>query len=197
MNSDAAWDRLVAGNQRFVAGEVTHPRRDEVRRAEQANVQTPFAVILGCADSRVPHEIVFDEGLGDLFSVRVAGNTANDEIVLGSIEYGAAVLGCSVVVVLGHESCGAVTAAVEQVTKGDGVPGSIGAVLGPIVPAGDAVRFREEGDLVQAVIRENIRRQVEFLQTSDAVLAGLIAEGRLKVVGAEYGLRTGAVERIV
>jgi carbonic anhydrase len=195
-NGDDAWKRLMAGNQRFVSGKLVHPNRDAARRAEQAEHQTPFAVILGCADSRVPPEIVFDEGIGDLFPVRVAGNTAADNTVLGSIEYGAAVLHSVLIVVLGHAECGAVKAAVDKVTKGKTVPGHIDGVLQPIVPAVEAVRASNPPDLVQAAIRENVRRQVQLLQTSQPILAGLAQGGKVEVIGAEYELTTGVVDRV-
>jgi carbonic anhydrase len=194
-NGDEAWNRLMAGNQRFVSGKLSHPNRDAFRRAEQAEHQTPFAIVLGCADSRVPPEIVFDEGIGDLFLVRVAGNTAADDTILGSIEYGAAVLKCVLIVVLGHEECGAVKATVDLVTKGKTAPGHIGSVLQPIVPAVEAIRGKD-ADPVQAAIRENVRRQVALLQASQPVLAGLVQGAKLKVVGAEYDITTGIVERI-
>lgn len=193
-NGDQAVSRLLAGNERFVTGRLVHPGRADVRRAEQAEHQTPFAVVLGCADSRVPPEIIFDEGIGDLFPVRVAGNTAADDIVLGSIEYAAAVLKTVVAVVLGHEECGAVKATVDLVTKGKSVPGHIGGVLQPIVPAVEAVRNEPPAALVDAAIKENVRRQVAQLKTSRALLEGLVQSGAVKVVGAEYALTTGKVE---
>jgi len=195
-NGEDAWKLLQEGNARFVSGELAHPKRDFFRRAEQAEHQTPFAVILGCADSRVPPEIVFDEGIGDLFPVRVAGNTAADNTVLGSIEYGAAVLHCVLILVLGHESCGAVKAAVEKVTKGTTPPGHIDSVIQPIVPAVEAARTRNEPDLLEAAIRENVKRQVELLQSSQPVLAGLVQGGKTKVIGAEYDITSGHVERL-
>jgi carbonic anhydrase len=191
---DQAVSRLLAGNERFVKGRLVHPDRDNVRRAEQAEHQTPFAVVLGCADSRVPPEIIFDEGIGDLFPVRVAGNTATDDIVLGSIEYAAAVLKSVLVVVLGHAECGAVKATVDLVIKGTAAPGQIGSVLQPIVPAVEAVRSQPPVELVDAAIKENVRRQVAHLKSSQPVLAGLVESGTLKVVGAEYALTTGKVE---
>jgi carbonic anhydrase len=190
---EEALKRLLAGNKRFVRGRLAHPGRDNARRAEQAEHQTPFAVVLGCSDSRVPPEIVFDEGIGDLFLVRVAGNTANDDIVLGSIEYAASVLKSVVVVVLGHEECGAVKATVDLVTKGKTAPGHIASFLQPIVPAVEAVRSEPAGEIVNAGIRENVRRQVRQLTSSQPVLAGLVGSGALKIVGAEYELKTGAV----
>jgi carbonic anhydrase len=195
-NADQALKRLQAGNRRFVEGRLGHPRRDDVRRAELAEHQTPFAVILGCADSRVPPEILFDEGIGDLFPVRVAGNTAADDIVVGSIEYAAAVLGSVLVVVLGHEGCGAVKATIDLVTKGRRPPGHIPAVLEPIVPSVDAVKGQPADEVLDAATRENVRRTTALLQSSEPVLAGLVKSGKLGVVGAEYVLKTGAVQFI-
>jgi len=195
-NPDQALKRLLAGNDRFVAGRLDHPGREDVRRAEQAEHQTPFAVILGCSDSRVPPEIVFDEGIGDLFPVRVAGNTGEDDIVLGTIEYGAVVLKCVLVVVLGHESCGAVKAAVDQVVNSNVPPGQIESVLKPIIPAVEAARATSPADLVHAAMLENVRRQVDHLRTSQPVLASLVGAGTVNVVGAEYNLTTGKVDLI-
>jgi carbonic anhydrase len=193
-NPDQALARLLDGNKRFVSGNLDHPRRDDVQRAEQAEGQTPFAIILGCADSRVPPEIVFDEGLGDLFSVRVAGNTASDDIVVGSIEYAAAVLECVLLVVLGHGECGAVKATIDQVTKGKQAPGHIDALLQPIVPAVEAVKATAPDQLLDAAIRENVRHTVSLMQSSQPVLAPLVQAGKLKVVGAEYELHSGRVD---
>ncbi len=195
-NPDQALKRLQAGNQRFVAGRLDHPGREDVRRAEQAETQTPFAAILGCSDSRVPPEIVFDEGIGDLFPVRVAGNTGDDDIVLGTIEYGAVVLKCVLVVVLGHENCGAVKAAVDQVVNGNVPPGHIEGVLKPIIPAVEAARATSPTDLVHAAMLENIRLQVAHLKTSQPLLAPLVAAGTVNVVGAEYNLTTGKVDLV-
>ncbi|MBV8981507.1 MAG: carbonic anhydrase [Acidimicrobiia bacterium] len=179
MTSDEAIERLRAGNQRFASGATEAPRRDARRRSEQAEGQTPFAVILGCADSRVPPEILFDQGIGDLFPVRVAGNVAVEDITLGSIEFGVAVLGCPLLMVLGHESCGAVKGAVE------GVGGRyLGPLVAPIVPAVDAVRDTAE-DIVAAAVDENVRRQVR-------ALSEIFPD--VTVVGARYELRTGQVE---
>ena len=134
MTSDQALARILQGNERYVNGRAEGAGRDEGRRKEQADGQTPFAVILGCADSRVPPEILFDEGIGDLFVVRVAGNTAADDVTLGSLEFGIAVLGCPLLVVLGHEQCGAVKAALEVVAEGRQVGGHLGSLVRPIVP---------------------------------------------------------------
>ena len=181
MTADEALERLLEGNHRFASGAATGPRRDAQRRTEQAEGQTPFAVILGCADSRVPPEVVFDQGIGDLFSVRVAGNIAVEDITLGSIEFGIAVLGCPLLMVLGHESCGAVKGAVDGVSDG-----YIGALVAPIVPVVDAVRGTA-GDVVAAAVDENVRRQV-------ALLSGTFPD--VRVVGARYALSSGLVERV-
>ena len=134
LTPDQAIARLAAGNRRFVQGKLRHPRREGPRRARVAEGQAPFAVVLGCADSRVPPEIIYDEGLGNLFVVRIVGNTATDPYVLGSVEYGSAELGAVAIVVLGHEGCGAVKAAIDVAQNGTQLPGDIGAFVAPIVP---------------------------------------------------------------
>jgi carbonic anhydrase len=195
-NPDQALNNLLEGNRRYVSGNPEQPGRDNVRRAEQAEGQTPYAVILGCADSRVPPEIIFDEGIGDLFPVRVAGNTSPADVVLGTIEYGVAVLNCKVIMVLGHQQCGAVKAAIDKVTKGKDVPGHIGGVVDPIVPAVEAVKATPADQLLEAAIKENVRQTVSRLQSSQPILAPLVQSGKLKVVGAEYALHTGRVDLV-
>jgi carbonic anhydrase len=193
-NGDQALQRLVAGNARFVAGNPINQGRDSVRRAEVAEKQSPFAVILGCADSRVPPEVLFDEGIGDLFLVRVAGNTANEPALLGTIEYGVVALGSVLVMVVGHENCGAVKAAIDHVQKGTVQPGSIEALVEPIVPAVVAVKDQPADQLANAAVDENVRRQVRQLSASMPLLAPLVSAGKLKVVGAVYHLTSGQVE---
>jgi carbonic anhydrase len=193
-NGDQALQRLLAGNRRFVAGAPVNQGRDSVRRAAVAETQKPFAVILGCSDSRVPPEVLFDEGIGDLFLVRVAGNTANEPALLGSIEYSAEVLGSSVLLmVLGHESCGAVNATVKHVLNGAAEPGHIEAFIDPIIPAVEAVKNQPPDQLVNAAVQQNIRLQVQQLSASTPLLAPLVSAGKLKVVGAEYHLESGQV----
>jgi carbonic anhydrase len=190
---DQALARLTAGNRRFVRGKLRHPRRDGPRRAAVAEGQAPYAVVLGCADSRVPPEVVYDEGLGDLFVVRIAGNTATDPYVLGSVEYGSAELGAVAVVVLGHESCGAVKAAIDVAQNGTQLPGDIGAFVAPIVPiAAGLIPTTPKEELVQAVTLENIRQSVATLE-QNALLADAIAASKLKVVGGEYRTASGRV----
>jgi carbonic anhydrase len=192
---DAALRRLQAGNQRFVTGRSKSIGRYNARRAELVEGQAPFAVVLGCSDSRVPPEIVFDQGLGDLFLVRVAGNTAADPLVVGSVEYSAAKLGSVLVVVLGHDDCGAVKAAIDVVTNGATLPGQLGSVVQPIIPAVQDVRSEPADAILDAAIQRNVRRAVADLG-ADPLLAGLVAKQKLTIVGAEYRLHTGRVELV-
>jgi carbonic anhydrase len=192
LTPDQALARLAAGNRRFVKGNLRHPRRDGRRRSALAEGQAPYAAVLGCADSRVPPEVIYDEGLGNLFVARVAGNTTDDALVAGSLEYSISVLGSAVIVVLGHEQCGAVKAAIDVVTKGTQLPGDLPAVVAPILPVVDAaVAAGTPADqLLDVVIRDNIRAAVAAL-SDNAALAPLIGDGSLKVVGREYLLESG------
>lgn len=188
LTPDQAIDLLMEGNQRFVSRKQKYPNQDTTRLKEVANGQKPFASILGCADSRVPAEIVFDQGLGDLFVCRVAGNVAIDEEV-GSLEFGALILGTKVIMVMGHERCGAV----EATIKGAQVPGKIGTLLEAIRPALKQSP-QTKADL-EASVKANVLYQVEKLKTSP-VIAQLIQAGNLKVVGGYYDLDTGLVTRV-
>ncbi len=187
-----AMARLAAGNRRFVKGRPRHPRRDSARRAALSEGQAPFAAVLGCADSRVPPEVIYDEGLGNLFVARVAGNTTADALVAGSIEYSVTQLGSVVIVVLGHERCGAVSAAIDVVTKGTVLPGDLPAVVAPILPIVEqAVSSGTPADqLLDVVTKENIRQAVATLQAT-SLLADYVARGELEVVGREYLLESG------
>jgi carbonic anhydrase len=196
LTPDQAIARLAAGNGRFVRGKLRHPRRDTVRRAALAEGQAPYAVVLGCADSRVPPEVIYDEGLGDLFVVRIAGNTATDPYVLGSVEYGTAELGAVAIVVLGHEGCGAVKAALDVAQNGTQLPGDIGAFVAPIVPiAAELLPTTPKDELLQAVTLANIRQSVATLQ-QNALLAESIGANKLVVVGGEYRFRSGKVLKV-
>jgi carbonic anhydrase len=192
---DEALKRLLAGNKRFVEGNPQNPRRDSVRRIKTAEGQKPFAIILTCADSRLSPEVIFDQGLGDLFVVRVAGNTASDPILVGSIEYSVLTFGSVLLMVLGHTDCGAVKAAIEVVTKGETLPGELNSVVEPIVPAVQAVQSQPADQLVDAAIDENVkltRRGLGQIPTfSDAVQSG-----KLEIVGYEYQLKTGKVDPV-
>jgi carbonic anhydrase len=179
---------LIDGNARFTAGAAEHPRQSAVRRSELAQTQEPFAVILACADSRVAPEIVFDQGLGDLFVVRVAGNVL-DNAALGSIEYAVEHLHASLIVVLGHERCGAVTAAV----KGGHTPGHIHSFVQAIEPA-VAETKGAPGDAVDNAVRANVRHVVQQLRRARPIVSEAVVAGKVSVAGARYDLDTGAVE---
>ncbi|MGH7983395.1 MAG: carbonic anhydrase [Candidatus Udaeobacter sp.] len=205
-----AISKLKEGNGRFTAGNPQHPHEssDErkymatnsyenlgmnaaeaaKRRAELTKSQHPFAVILSCSDSRVPPEIVFDQGLGDLFVVRVAGNVINNE-GLGSIEYGVDHLGARLILVLGHQSCGAVKAAREAVAAKAKAPGHIGSFITPIKPA---VESTLNGDL-DATIKANVKDVVQALRSSTPILKAKVDSGEVQVIGGYYSLDTGAV----
>lgn len=181
---DAALRELMAGNERFLQGRPVGPNRNLARVQETAMGQTPFASVLACADSRVPVEILFDQGFGDVFVCRAAGNIVTPEMI-GSLEFGTAVLGSRVLVVLGHTACGAVKATVA----GDAVPGQISTLYQHIQPAVDATPSRE----TEAVARENARMQAALLRTASPVIGGLVRENKLRVVPAMYDIATGRV----
>ncbi len=183
-----ALQRLIDGNKRYVDLKVQRPDQTADRRTEVAKGQSPFALILSCSDSRVPPEILFDQGLGDLFVMRTAGNVT-DDIVLGSIEFGVEELGIPLLVVLGHERCGAVTAAVN----GDHVPGHISAIVEAIQPAVDKVKG-QSGDAVDNAVRANALMVAEQLAAAGPILSESVKAGKLMVVAARYDLDTGTVE---
>ena len=194
LSPDAALDLLKEGNRNYVAGGTVRPHlMGAERRAALAQEQRPFCVLVGCSDSRVSPELLFGRGLGDLFIVRNAGNVV-DLAAMGSIEYGVAVLGAPLVVVLGHERCGAVAAAVSVVEEGTEYPGSIGQMIEPILPA--VLRAKRDGghDLLDRAVRHNVMRIVERLRTTEQMLQEPQRRGRLKIVGARYDLDDGVVE---
>lgn len=186
---ESAINELLKGNQRFSTQRTKQLNRNVYRLREVAKGQAPFAAILGCADSRVPTEILFDQGLGDLFVVRVAGNVATPEEI-GSLEYGTLVLGAKVILVLGHERCGAVKAAIDN----QPVPGKIGTILGQIKPAVTASKG-QSGDRLKNATVNNIKNQIAILQDSP-VIADLIAKGKIKIIGGYYDLDTGIVTKV-
>jgi carbonic anhydrase len=210
-----ALSRLKEGNSRFIAGNMQHPHESTdhraytaknsyenagtvslgmtgeqaaKRRAELTKSQHPFAIILSCSDSRVPPELVFDEGLGDLFIVRVAGNVLNVE-GLGSIEYGVDILGARLIVVLGHESCGAVDAAMKTVAAKGKAPGHIQSLVTAIKPVIDSM---PKGDL-DTMIKANVKHVVDALRASTPILKTRVDSGDIQVMGGYYTLDTGAV----
>jgi carbonic anhydrase len=191
LTPDQALARLKEGNAAFVKGGACVPTGGPARVAELAKGQGPFAVIVGCSDSRTPPEHLFGRGLGELFVIRVAGNTV-DQGALGSIEYAVAVLGAPLILVLGHSHCGAVDAAAKIVTENASYPGSITALVLPIVPSVLRAQ-RKGGDLLAAAVSENVASVVEQLKGSDAILRDSIRAGKVKVAGGVYDLASGAV----
>lgn len=184
----------MEGNFRYVDGVVAGPRRDESRRCDtSANGQRPVAAVLSCADSRVPVELIFDQGIGDLFVLRVAGNIA-DVYSIGSIEYGVEHLGIPLIVVMGHSKCGAVKAAVEEVK----VDGPLGELLTDIAPAAAEVKSRAAGmpssAMISAAVRANVRLATKNLTSRSKVIDAAVKEGRVKIVGAVYDIHSGAVQ---
>lgn len=196
LTADQALARLKQGNAEFLANKSRPVTQDPERRLAIARSQTPFAVLVACSDSRVPPELLFGAGLGELFIVRNAGNTV-DTVAMGSIQYGVLVLGAPLVVVLGHERCGAVDAALGVLQKNATYPGSIGQMIEPIIPA--AIKARSGGDLqgdalLDAAVRENVRRTVGRLRSSEPSFVEPIRTGSLRIVGARYDLDDGEVE---
>ena len=189
--ADEALAELVAGNKRYVTGQNTHHDFGPERSA-LAQSQHPFAIILGCADSRVSPELAFDQTRGRLFVVSVAGNFI-DENRLASIEFGASVLGASLIMVLGHDQCGAIKGAIDVYTKNAQLPGHLPGLVAHLkAPVEKALN--EQGSLLENAIRENILLNVEALRNSKPVLADMVKENRLRVVGGLYELATGRVE---
>ncbi|TDW77918.1 carbonic anhydrase [Kribbella pratensis] len=189
-----AFELLLAGNERFVAGAPEHPNQDATRRAEIAPGQRPFAVLFGCSDSRLAAEIIFDRGLGDLFVVRTAGHVIGPE-VLGSIEYGVDVLDCPLVIVLGHDSCGAVAAACAALADGLPPTGYVRDVVERVTPSVLAARAagRVEPD---EILAEHIKHTVDLLLDRSRVLADRVATGDTAVVGLCYRLADGSAQLV-
>src|SRR5713101_4418806 len=180
-----AISKLKEGNGRYTSGNLQHPGQTAERRTELANTQHPFAAILSCSDSRVPPEIVFDQGLGDLFVVRVAGNVINDE-GLGSIEYSVDHLDSRLIVVLGHQSCGAVKAAKETITAKGKAPGHIQSLVTAIKPALEATAK----DDLDTTVKANVKHVVDALRSSTPILKPQIDSGAVRVIGGYYSLDT-------
>jgi carbonic anhydrase len=187
-NPDVALKQLTEGNKRFVDAQMQHPDQDPQRRVALAKSQQPFAVILTCSDSRLPPEVVFDQGLGDLFVVRVAGNIV-DAAVLGSIEYAVGHLGTPLVVVMSHQSCGAVSATLESLQHHSAPHGAVAALVTAITPA-VAVAEERPGDRLDNTIRTNAEQSRAAIVKSSE-LKGPLNSGALKVVTAYYSLDTG------
>ena len=199
LTAQEALERLKQGNQRFVKGETTHPKLlSHQERAEMAEDQNPFAIILGCSDSRVPAEMVFDQGLGDLFVIRVAGNIVAPSQV-GSVEFAAERYDCAVVVVLGHSHCGAIQATINALNNPDQEPSmNLMSIVNRVRPSVEILMQTELKNDVKKLskhaVRSNVFASVNQLRHGSAVLESLIAKGKMIVVGAEYSLETGEVE---
>jgi len=192
LTPDGAIAKLKSGNERY----VSHPKLCSINLAEQrsavARHQAPWATIVSCADSRVPPELIFGgHGVGELFVARNAGNLV-DTATLGTVEYGAAVLGSPLIVVLAHTSCGAVKAACDVVTKNATYPGAIGSMIQPILPAALAVRSNP-GDFVNNAAKESAKRTARQLTTASTLIADLAGTAKLKIAAAIYNLETGVV----
>src|SRR6266699_1244083 len=183
-----AISKLKEGNGRYTSGNLQHPGQTSERRAELAKTQHPFATILSCSDSRVPPEIVFDQGLGDLFIVRVAGNVINDE-GLGSVEYSVDHLGTRLILVLGHQNCGAVKAARETIAAKGKAPGHIESLVTAIKPAVEATAK----DDLDTTVKANVKNVVQALRSSTPILKAEVDSGKIQVIGGYYSLDTGAV----
>lgn len=187
---DGALQRLLAGNERLLANKTLHTQSlDSIR--QHAEGQSPYAQVFGCADSRVPVEAIFDEDFGDVFVTRTAGNVLS-EPTIGTIEYGVAALGTPLIVVLGHQSCGAVKAAVDAMKDPSKLPaGALGALVSALVPAAQEVKDRG-ADIYAAALEAHIRKTVETLRASP-VIKTAVAAGKLRVIGASYDLATAKV----
>lgn len=187
LSPDAALERLMDGNHRFVNDKLMHPARTHLRREATVSRQRPFAIVLGCADSRIPPEIVFDQGIGDIFVVRVAGNVLGS-IVLDSIEFSVLNNDSSIILVLGHENCGAITAVLEKNTK------DIEAIAELIEPAIQNVQRSTEHTMENAV-KANVNAVTDQLKRTP-VIARFLKDGKLKVFGGYYNLSSGKVDII-
>ncbi|MFQ5538296.1 MAG: carbonic anhydrase [Gemmatimonadota bacterium] len=199
VTADAALERLKGGNRRFAegAGGLAQPTGPE-RRSELIAGQEPFAVILGCSDSRVPAEIIFHQGLGDLFVIRVAGNVVSPSQV-GSVEFAAERFGTRLVVVLGHTMCGAVRATVEELRRPTGLRSrNLRAIVDRIRPAVETVTAirpdADDAELIAEAVRANVRASADHLRHGSSILEDLIRRDGLRVVGAEYDLKSGLVD---
>lgn len=193
-----ALERLKKGNQRFVKGETNHQKLlTHHERAQMAETQEPFAIILGCSDSRVPAEMVFDQGLGDLFVIRVAGNIVAPSQV-GSVEFAVDSFNCPVVIVLGHTHCGAIDSTIEALRNPDQPPSAnLMSIVNRVRPSVEILMQTELKDDLKKLschaVRSNVFASVNQLRHGSAVLESFISKGQLKVVGAEYSLETGEV----
>ncbi|KJL32926.1 carbonic anhydrase [Microbacterium azadirachtae] len=202
LTPDEAWQLMSEGNRRFVAGDPEHPNQDVGKRHELVDGQAPLATLFGCSDSRLAAEIIFDKGLGDLFVVRNAGQVLGESIV-ASLEYAVAILGVPLIVVLAHDSCGAVRAAIDGTAiDAAPLPPHIWRLVAPIVPAARKVLAEHGGSTVaeidaELVGQEHLRNTVRDLLQSSELISQAVADGKLGIVGANYRLNEGTAVPIV
>ena len=193
ISPDAALDRLMKGNGRYVAG--VSKRHDFTHEREALSTgQNPFAAVLSCADSRIAPELCFDTARGDLFVCRIAGNFASEEMV-ASLEYAVAVLKTPLIMVLGHQACGAVDATIKSVKDGSTLPGHLPSLVTALKPAVDAVQG-QSGDMLANAIRRNVALNVEKLKSATPILSAASADNKIRVVGGIYELKNGKVELV-
>lgn len=201
-NPDAALQHLLEGNRRYATDAAQRPHQDHTRRTETSNSQKPFAAIIGCSDSRAPVEVIFDQGIGDLFVVRTAGNLVED-VGIASIEFATVGLGVRLVVVMGHHDCGAVKTAVEAVLQAEsanpdtdssdtGNTSFLSAIITKIQPAVDKVR-NKPGNLLLNAIEANVKAMAHRLEKRSSIIYQLVQSGQLKIVQAVYNIETGEV----
>lgn len=197
---DKALEKLLEGNVRYAEGRAERPNQDALRREEVATSQNPFAVVVGCSDSRVPVEVIFDVGVGDLFVVRTAGNLIED-VCIASVEYAIAVLDVRLAMIMGHRRCGAVSSAVEATLKGekleakeetDGKKSYVEGLVTKIQPAVDKV-LHAEGDLLDNAVRANVDLMVRRLLNRSSIISEAVKSGKVKLVGSVYDLDSGKV----
>jgi len=191
---DESLQKLMDGNKRYVEEKLAGKDLGDNKRKELLKGQKPFAIVITCSDSRVPPELLFDQGLGDIFVIRVAGNVV-DPIALGSIEYGAEHLNSPLLFILGHSNCGAVKATLEAKGKPEG---NIGAIVKKIKPAADAAKKKggSEDVILETAIHENVKNVYKDIMSKSEIIDHLAKEGKLKIVAGEYSLATGKVEAI-
>ncbi len=188
LTTEAALQKLKEGNDRYILDHVEHPHEGAQRRVDISAAQHPFAIVLGCADSRVVPELIFDQGVGDLFVLRIAGNVA-DDAVIASIEYAVEHLGTQLVVVLGHERCGAVMAAIDHASSA----GKLNSLINYIEPAVQASQ-NLQGDRVSNTVKHHVNLMVEAIASTAPILSHEVEKGNLKIIPAYYRLATGKVE---
>jgi carbonic anhydrase len=194
ISPDEALKRVMDGNARYAANAPAN-KDFSVGRATRASAQYPIAAILSCADSRVAPELAFDQGPGDLFVVRVAGNFVNDD-GLASLEYGVRFLGTPLVMVLGHSGCGALDAAIKVLKDGIELPGHLPQLVNSIKPAVEVAKRKNPGDLLAEATVENVRLNMRRLASAEPIVSALVKDGKVKVVGGVYDIRSGQVNLV-